>query len=275
MRVIAGLHHPTLPRPVAMVVTAVAKVGLAGRTGFYLMLTVLTARIAAFGGHGSPQDNASGALALIGRPWIGKAAIAAVALGFLSFGTGRLIAMAHDGSVSLPRRVTTGLQGGFYLFLAWVPVSYLAGNTGAGSEGQQHRTADQILSWPAGPELVVLVGVVTIAVSAFQIRTAVSRDFADGMAVANAPPGVRRLTHIVGFVGISARALVLFPLGVLLIVAGVYSDARHATGLDAEMLALSDSGWGITVLALVSLGLATFTVYSALETWYRDVLAGR
>lgn len=275
MRVIAGLHHPTLPRPVAMVVTAVAKVGLAGRTGFYLMLTVLTARIAAFGGHGSPQDNASGALALIGRPWIGKAAIAAVALGFLSFGTGRLIAMAHDGSVSLPRRVTTGLQGGFYLVLAWVPVSYLAGNTGAGSEGQQHRTADQILSWPAGPELVVLVGVVTIAVSAFQIRTAVSRDFADGMAVANAPPGVRRLTHIVGFVGISARALVLFPLGVLLVVAGVYSDARHTTGLDAEMLALSDSAWGIAVLALVSLGLATFTVYSALETWYRDVLAGR
>jgi hypothetical protein len=258
-----------------MIVTAVAKVGLAGRTGFYLVLTVLTARIAAFGGRGYPQDNASGALGLIGGPFIGKLAIAAVALGFLSFGTGRLIAMTRDRSVSWPRRVTTGLQGGFYLFLAWVLVSYLAGNTAAGSEGQQHRTADQILSWPAGPELVALVGLVTIAVSAFQVRTAVSRDFADGMEVGDAPPGVRRLTHLVGFVGISARALVLFPVGVLLIVAGVNSNASHASGLDDEMLALSGTAWGLAVLALVSLGLATFTVYSALETRYRDVLAGR
>ncbi len=275
MGVIAGLAHPPLPRPVAVIVTVVAKVGLAGRTGFYLVLTVLTARIAAFGGRGLPQDNASGALDLIGRPWIGKAAIGAVTLGFLSFGTGRLIAMARDRSVSRLRRASTGLQGAFYLLLAWVPASYLAGNTEAGSEGQQHRTADQILSWPAGPELVVLVGLVTIAVSVFQVRTAVSRDFADGMAVADAPPGVRRLTHLVGFVGISARALVLFPVGILLIVAGVNSDASHASGLDGEMLALSGSAWGLAVLALVTLGLATFAVYSALETWYRDVLAGR
>lgn len=275
MRGLAGLRHPSLPGPVAVVVTAVAKVGLAGRTGFYLVLTVLTARIAAFGGHGLPQDNASGALDLIGRPWIGKVAIAAVTLGFLSFGTGRLIAMTRDHSVSWLRRGSAGLQGGFYLLLAWVPISYLAGDSAAGSEGQQHRTADQILSWPAGPAVVALVGVVTIAVSAFQVRTAVSRDFADGMTVADAPPGVRRLTHAVGLVGISARALVLLPVGILLVVAGVDSDASHASGLDGEMLALSGSPWGIAVLALVSLGLATFAVYSALETWYRDVLAGK
>ncbi|MDQ6836929.1 MAG: DUF1206 domain-containing protein [Actinomycetota bacterium] len=275
MRAKADLLHSPLPRPVVVVVTTAAKVGLAGRTGFYLLLTVLTARIAAFGGRGFPQDNASGALGLIGRPWIGKAAIAAVAAGFLAFGVGRLIAMARDASVSWPRRATTALQGGFYLVLAWVPVSYLAGNKAAGSEGQQERTANHVMSWPGGPELVVLMGLVAIAVCAFQVRTAASRDFADGMAVGDASAGIRRLTHLVGVVGIGARALVLVPLGVLLIVAGVDSDARHASGLDAQMLALSGSSWGLAVLALVSLGLATFTVYSALETWYRDVLAGR
>jgi hypothetical protein len=252
-----------------------AKVGLAGRTAFYLVLTVLTARIAAFGGRGYPQDNASGALGLIGRPWIGKVAIGAVAFGFLSFGAGRLIAMARDHSVSWWRRAGSGLQGAFYLLLAWVPASYLAGDTAAGSEGQQHRTADQILSWFAGPAVVALIGLVTVTVAAFQVRTAVTRDFADGMVVDEAPPAVRHLTHLVGLVGISARALVLFPVGILLIVAGVDSNAVHASGLDGEMLALSGSPWGVAVLSLVSLGLATFTVYSALETHYRDVLCGK
>jgi hypothetical protein len=264
-----------LPHPIAGVLIGAAKVGLAGRTGFYLVLTVLTARIAAFGGHGRPQDNASGALGLIGHPWAGKVAIGAVAFGFLSFGAGRLIAMARDHSVSGLRRAGSGLQGAFYLLLAWVPASYLAGDTAAGSEGQQHRTADHILSWPAGPEIVVLIGLVTVTVAVFQVRTALSRDFADGMEVDDAPPGVRHLTHLVGFIGISARALVLIPVGVLLIVAGADSDARFANGLDGEMLALSGSPWGVAVLALVSLGLATFTVYSALETHYRDVLCGK
>lgn len=269
-----GLLHSPLPRPIAGVVTAVARIGLAGRTGFYLVLTVLTARIAVSGGRGRPQDNASGALGLIGRSWTGKAAIAAVALGFLSFGTGRLIAMARDHSVSRLRRATTALQGGFYLVLAWVPISYLAGDKGAGTEGQQQRTEAHLLAWPAGPELVALVGVVIIAVCAYQVRTAISRDFADGMAVDEAPPGVRRLTHVVGSVGITARALVLFPVGILLLVAGVDANSSHATGLDAEMLALSGSSWGVAVLALVTLGLATFAIYSALETKYRDVLSG-
>lgn len=271
----AHLHlHRPLPGPLSAVVTAVARVGLAGRTGFYLVLTVLTARIATSGGRGSPQDNASGALGLLGRPWIGKVAIAVVGLGFLLFGTARLIGMAREHSVSRLRRAAAGLQGGFYLLLTWVPISYLAGNIGAGSEGQQRRTAARVLSWPAGPELVVLGGLLMMVVCAFQVRTAVSRDFADGMSVGDAPPGVRRLTHVVGSVGISARALVLFPVGILLVVAGVDSDASHASGLDAELLALSGSTWGVAVLALVTLGLATFTVYAALETWYRDVLAG-
>lgn len=255
--------------------TWVGRVGLAGRTVFYLVLTVITARIAALGGPARHQDNAHGALDIIARPLIGKIAVAVVVAGFALFGAGRLVGAFRSGDASRGRRAETALQGLFYLVLAYVPAAFLAGDKSAGSEQQQHRTAAALLGLPGGQELVVALGVVMLVVCGFQIKTAVSHDFTDGMDTASAPAAVRRLVNGAGTVGIAARAAVFVPIGVFFIATGVTDQPSQAKGLDGELLALSGRPWGVAVLILVTLGLATFVVYSALEARYREVVAPR
>jgi hypothetical protein len=83
------------------------------------------------------------------------------------------------------------------------------------------------------------------------------------------------LVRVAGKVGIAARALVFFPIGIFLIVAAVQYDPDHAKGIDGELLELSGHSWGDAVILLSAAGLLVFALYSFLEARYRDVDAAR
>jgi hypothetical protein len=246
------------------------RVGLLGRAGFYFVLTFLTARVAAAPG-GGRQANANGALGLLTRSPVGSVAVGVAAAGFVAFGLDRLYAAWHDHDVPMWQRVLTALQGAFYLALAYVPVSYLAGQRGSGSEQSQHNTVRALLGVPGGQFLVAALGAVVLGVCGWQIRTAVTEDFEEGLQLRGAPRWVRRLTGAAGSVGIAARALVFAPIGGFLIAAAVTFDPRRADGLDAEILSLSRHAWGIALISAVACGLAVFAVFSLLEARYRKV----
>jgi hypothetical protein len=256
------------------------RVGLAGRTGFYLLLVGLTVRVALLDGGGTSdngvgQMDAAGALTTIDQSVLGEVAIGAVAAGFLLFGVARLVGAVRDHTVSLTRRAMTVFQGLFYLVLAWVPAAFLAGNRDTGSQQQQVRTVGEVLRRPAGAELLAVAGVVVIIVCVQQIRTGINRQFIEGLDLSCAPKAVCRFCDIAGVVGIAARACVFMPVGVFLIVAAAKSDPGSAWGTDGELMALTGSPWGQLVLVLVAAGLAIFAAFSCIEVRYRRVVCAR
>lgn len=255
--------------------SVLGRLGLAGQTAFFAALAGLTVRIAALGGGSGHQADPHGALALVSRPVIGKVAIGVVALGFLLFGVARILGAVRDRGASTGRRVATGLQGVFFALAVWVPASYLGGDGRAGSQQQQQRTTAELLHLPGGRGVVVALGLVVLVVCVLQIRVALQHDFRDGLELAAAPRLVRRVVDVAGVVGIIARSVVFLPVGAFLIVSAVRADPGQSYGTDAEMLQLSGHPWGVAVLALVAAGLATFVVYSALETRYRQVVSAR
>ncbi len=255
-------------------VSGFARLGLVARAVFYLILAYLVCELAV-GGGGGRQANAHGALSAVASTWIGKVAIGATALGFAVFGVSRVVGAVRDGSVGTWRRTTTLLQGVFYVAMAWVPLSFLLGNRSAGSEQQQHKETAGLLHLPGGREIVVAIGVVVIVVCSFQIRTALSRGFEDGIDVSGAPRAVRTLLGVAGTVGIAARAIVFLPVGAFFIVAAVQADPRHAAGLDRELADLARHPWGPAVLAMVALGLVIFAVYTLIEARYRRLARGK
>ena len=268
---VPGSHEDEATRGLGLL----GRLGLAGRTGFYVVLTGIVIRIALFGGAAGKQADAHGALSLVSRPLIGKMAIAAVALGFVLFGVGRLIGSVTDDSVSASRRVLTALQGLFYLVLSYVPASYLAGNHQTGSQQEQQKTTARLLGLPAGREIVFAVGVILIVVCVQQIHGALVQNFRDGLALERAPAVVRRLAGTAGAVGITSRALVFMPVGVFLMISAVQYNPGKSYGTDAELLRLSGYAWGVAVLCAVAAGLAVFVVFSAIETRYREVVSAR
>src|SRR3954452_24820769 len=254
---------------------AVARAGLAARAGFYLLLAGLAVDLAVTHGHTGRQANAHGALSVVASsPW-GLAAIVAAGVGFLVFGVARLVGVVRDHELPNWRRATTALQGLFYVALTWVPVSFALGKRTTGSEQSQHAETARILAWPGGRVLVVAAGLIAMAVCGWQIRTAATGDFTDGMALDKPPRWACRLVTCTGVVGIAARALVFLPVGAFLVVAGVQADPRHANGLDAELATLAGTTWGPLALAAVALGLTIFAAYSLLEARYREVARGK
>lgn len=252
----------------------IARVGLVARSIFYCMLVYLVIQMAVDGGRGK-QANAHGALTTIARHPGGLAAIGVTAAGFLAFGLTRIWGAVRDDGPSRWRRVTTFLQGAFYVMLTWLPASYALGRRSTGSEQQQHRSASGILSLPAGRELLFALGLIVVGVCANQIRTGVDQNYAQGMDTDGSPGWVRALVRLSGTIGIPARAAVFAPIGIFFMIAAVQSDPRHADGSDAELAALARHRWGLAVLAVVATGLAIFALYSFLEARYRTVTKGK
>lgn len=246
--------------------------GLAARTGFYLLLAGLVARTAFDQGTDGKQANANGAMSLIAQTVLGKVALAAAALGFAAFGVVRIAGAVRDRRADTRHRVFTALQGLFYLALAWVPLSFLFGNSQTGSEQAQQQETASVLGWPGGRALVIAVGLIVLGVCAWQIRTALAQDFEDGLQLRRAPGWVRRLVDLAGTIGIVARAVVFLPVGIFLIVAAVQADPQHSKGVDAELAVLArQSWWGPALLGVVTAGLVVFALYSGLEARYRRV----
>ena len=254
----------------------VARAGLVARAVFYLLLAYLTVRVAVERGGTGRETNAHGALSLIASNVPGKVAIGATAVGFLFFGIVRLAAAVRDGETAGWRRVVTAIQGLFYVGLTVVPTSFLLGRRRTGSEQQQHAETARVLSWPAGRELVIAVGVIIIVACLWQVRGGLQEDFLDGLDLRGCSRRVRSLVCATGVVGIVARAVVFVPIGVFLVIAAVQFDPRHADGLDRELATLAGrSWWGPAVLALVAAGLLVFGTYSIFEARYRRVGEGR
>jgi hypothetical protein len=208
------------------------------------------------------------------NPW-GLLAVVLTAVGFFVLGLARLVGAIRDRELPGWRRTTTALQGAFYVALTWLPLSFVLGSRSAGSERSQHAETARLLSWPGGRWLVIGVGVVVIAVCGWQLRTAWTRDFTDGMALPERARWVQRWVPVLGVVGIVARALVFVPVGAFLVVAGAQADPRHADGLDATLAAVARQPWGPVGLGLVALGLVVFAGYSLLEARYRRIARGK
>lgn len=252
-----------------------ARLGLVGRAAFYLLLAGIVAAVAATGHGVGKQPDANGVLSLVASSVPGEVAISLVVVGFAAFGVERLVAAWRDHHGPLWKRVTTGLQGAFYLALAYVPASFLFGRRQAGSQQAQSHTTARLLGMPGGRVVVVLLGVVVVGICAWQVRTALTDDFEDGLRLNRAPRWVRRLVDLAGTTGIASRAMVFLPIGVFLIVSGVQDLPGQSKGLDVEALQLARHAWGRAVLALMAVGLLVFAVYTMLEARYRDVRSDR
>ena len=252
-----------------------ARIGLVARAMFYLLLAGLVASAAVNGAAGR-QTNVNGAMAAIAQKPAGEIAIALAALGFFALGLVRLAGAVRDRGAGARGRLKAAAQGVGYLLITWVPISFLLGSRETGSEQSQHEQAASMLSWPAGREIVVLAGVIVIGACCRQIRAAFRREFSDGLELRSAPRWVRELVDTAGVVSHVARAVVLLPIGVFLIVAAMQSDPNNAKGLDAELgLLARQSWWGPTVLAFVTTGLVVAAIYTALEAKYRRIERAR
>jgi hypothetical protein len=240
-------------------VTKVGRFGVAGLGVVYLLLAWLAAQVA-FGSSDQSADN-TGALKELAGNGAGKFLLGVLAVAFAVYALWQLFEALsgfhhYQGRKRTTKRVGAVVKALIGAALAVTSARLLAGSGQKDASDQQADLTARLLEAPAGRVLVVLVGLGIVAFSAYLVYRGVTKGFLEKL---QGTPDKR--VQQLGVAGYVARGVAFGVLGVLVVVAGVQSDADEARGLDAALKTLAEQPFGTVLLLIVALGLAAFGVY--------------
>lgn len=119
--------------------------------------------------------------------------------------------------------------------IAFTAMQVLAGTTGVQENGQpeeERRMVANILRESWGVWMVVGIGVVVGITAMVQLFYGVTRGFKERLDIDRFSSTTKSVTHLLGWTGYVARAIILGIIGFFFIKAGLLKDARHVVNTD-------------------------------------------
>jgi len=141
-----------------------------------------------------------------------------------------------------------------------------------GSSGVQSWAA-QIMAEPFGALVIGLVGVGLIVAGAAEIRQAFNRSFVRELELSRLDPDERTWIVRMGRLGLAARGVVFPIIGIALVKAALNHDPGRAKGIGEALRDLGTTSFGMGVLLVVAVGLASFGAYCVILSRYRRMPA--
>ncbi len=260
---------------------AAGPVGWLVRTGFlargltYALIAAIAIRLAVDGHQPSATPNQQGALTLVTRAPLGRAVLVAIAVGLLAYALWKL-ALAYIGngfegrsSRTVKDRVANLAGGVAYLAFFGLAVRVLIGSSGSQAASAATRGGGRARDGRAEGGSWGSAGVVMIAISAYQIYSALRGDFAEENKVGEMTERPWRLFLILGRAGLTARALVFVLVGYFLVRTATDFNSPRRLGVDGALGAVQKLPFGTWLLGFVALGLLLFAAFSLFEARYQ------
>jgi hypothetical protein len=166
------------------------------------------------------------------------------------------------------KRLASAAKGALYAAFCVSAISVLVGRSGGGEQQATTWTA-KVLGWPSGRLLVGAAGLAIVVGAGYMVYRGLGRKFEKQLDEGRMGPSARRLTPVLGLVGLTARGIVFALVGFLLVKAAVDFDAREAKGVDGTLRTIAAQPYGQFLLVAAALGLAVFGLYSFVEARYR------
>ncbi|MEV7976356.1 DUF1206 domain-containing protein [Streptomyces sp. NPDC086519] len=257
-------------------VAAAARAGFVGRGVIYVLIGVLSLRIAFTGGGG--QADRGGAVAEIAQKpfgtlllWLLGIALAGMALWRLSEAA---FGQAGPGGEKPGRRAMAAGRFCFYGFVAYSVLSYAAGDRGSGSGSSDKSSRDvtaKALAWPGGQWIVGVAGAAVVAAGLWIAARALLRKFEKHLRMSAMSRRVREVVSFLGMFGGAARGIVFATAGGFAIAAAVHHKPGRAKGMDDTLRTFADTPAGPWLLALIAVGLMAFGAFSWANARWRRV----
>ena len=259
-------------------ITVLARIGLVAKGVSYALVGALAIGVAI--GEGGRATSRQGALAEIASHGWGKLLLVVLALGFAGYAIWRLAEAVFgrnedddDGAKGWAKRAGKLGRAAIYAGLTFTAIKLVAG-AGGEQESQTakaHKTAAEVLSWPAGRWLVGIGGACLIGVGLYNGYRGVSEKYLEHWRAGQMGPVERRWGTRVALVGLLARMVVFGLIGVFVIKAALEYDPQEAVGLDGALRRLAGHAYGTWLLGLVAAGLIAYALFCLLEARYREV----
>jgi hypothetical protein len=251
----------------------IARFGIFTKGFVYCMIGALT--LAAAIGSGGKKTDSDGVLStLAGQPF-GQILLGVTALGLLGYVFWKLYqAFADPEDIGndwkgLFTRAGYAFSGLFYGFLAFTAVKILF-NAGGGSGGGNESTIATLLSKPYGQILVAIVATAFLGKAGYQMYNAYFGKFKKKVHAAELDDKIEKIVINSGYVGYTARGIVVGIISYLTFRAA-FSSNSDAAGGTKDAFAFIQNEFGIIFLAIVAIGLFSYGFFMLVKARYRTI----
>jgi hypothetical protein len=233
------------------------RVGWAARGALYLLVALLVARVPTTG---SPREaDQHGAFAALAESPFGGWLLGITAAGLAAFAVFRLWEAIRSDE-KLTRRGSWAFSALVYANLSFFAFRLLVGR-GASGNKQQTLTA-RVLGWPGGPWLVAAAGLVILGSALWFVRKGIRERFRHDIDEHAVPDRLWPSVRAVGIVGWIGRGVVWSLVGWFLMRAAIQHDPNEPIGLDQSLRALAGETWGVALIWVAVVGLASYGLLS-------------
>lgn len=252
-----------------------ARIGYGARGFVYLSIGALIF-LAAIDRVGGAVGSSGAAGWLAGQP-MGRVWLVLLGVGLWAFVLWRVLQSVfdadHEGTSAkgLAARAGQALSALFYGLLASTVFEYLdefGANPAADDVAENQQKAALLLDLPFGRWLLVGVGLAILALAVGNIVRAVMDDFTEALACS---PSVCRRVAPLARIGYGARGVAYLPLALLVILAGLQTDAGEVSSFGAALDVLERQPGGSWMLGATALGLMAFGAFAFVEARFRRI----
>lgn len=245
-----------------------ARVGHAAKGVIYVLIGGL-ALMAAFG-EGGGTTGGNGVVRWIAQQAFGQLLLVGVGIGLGAYGLWRAVCSAlNPENKSTWHRVGYAGSAFVHVSLSILAFQLLTGS-GNGNGGQKGWAAE-MLTWPGGPALVVLVGIAVMAAGVYQLHKAATLRFQDELATEQMSHSAVRWSTRIGRGGLAARGVVFLIMGFFFARAGLNASPGEAKGVGAALSYLSSQPYGTLLFIAIAAGLVLYGAFMFIEARYRRI----
>ena len=239
------------------------RVGLIAYGVVHLLIAWVAIQLAFGNDKGSASSQ--GALSQLAKTPLGGVLLYVVAAGFGALVVWQLLEAAaghrdQDGKKRVFKRLGSVFKVVIYGTLGWSALKFAMGG-GSGGGGTDTTTA-QIMSMPAGP---VLVGIVGLAVLGFALRLiyrGLSEDFAVKLDIEGRLGNSGKAFITFGKAGYVSKGLAFFIIAGLFLWAAWTHDPKKSGGLDQALHQLLQQPFGVPMLLALGAGIACYGLFA-------------
>jgi hypothetical protein len=203
---------------------------------------------------------------------VGRLTLYAIAAGFAALATWHgveaVLGYHRFGFVEkLSNRVVSGVK--VVVFAAIGVNAFLLATGSSGASGNPDGYTARLMSLPAGPLLVGLVGAVVVVVGMVLVYFGLARNFRETMSHQGRTGRLGKAYMLLGVVGYVSRGIAIGLVGVLFVYAALTHDPAKSGGLDQALQDVVTQPLGAPTLTLMALGLACFGLFCF--AWARHI----
>lgn len=256
------------------------RVGYAAKGTVYILVGVLAVMAAVGGGASGQTGGSKDALAWISQQPFGDFLLGVVGLGLLFYAIWQFVRAIWDpegmgsDAKGIGKRVFHFVVGVIYGSLGVWAMSAVLGSGSASTGGGQQRSETltaQVMSWPAGPWIVGLIGLVIIGYGLFEFYRSYTAKFTEKLNGYEMSPEERHWSKRIGQIGMACRGVVFLLVGGFFIDAALSSSPQEAGGLEQALNTIAAQPFGQIALIVIALGLAAYGVFQWVKARYRRV----